>query len=115
MTVVVEEHAALGIGELPTPPPPVSFGPTWAINPTWTPGSSQHKYVLPERTLGWQIQAWVEGVPELGVPAHLNALDDTDEWGKPLPFRFTSEQLRFVLWMYAVDENGRFIFREIVL
>jgi hypothetical protein len=115
MTALVEEHAALGIGELPTPPPPVSLGPTWAINPAWTPGSSTFKYILPERTLGWQIQAWVEGIPELGVPGNINSLDDTDEWGQPLPFRFTGEQLRFVLWMYAVDEHGRFIFRDIVL
>lgn len=115
MTAVAEERTALGIGELPTPPPPVSLGPTWAINPSWTPGTPGTKYVLPEHTLGWQIQAWVEGVPELGIPANINSLDDTDEYGVPLPFRFTQEQLRFVLWMYAVDEDGRFVFRDIVL
>lgn len=116
MTAIVEEHTALGIGELPVPPPPVSFGPTWAMNPGWTPGMPlSQKYALPERTLGWQIQAWVEGVPELGIVGNINSLDDTDEWGHPLPFRFTQEQLRFVLWMYAVDETGRFVFREIVL
>ena len=115
MTAVVEEHAALGIGELPTPPAPVAIGPTWAVNPGWTPGSEGYKYALPERTLGWQIQAWIEGIPELGVPAHLNSLDDTDEWGAPLAFSLTQEQLRFILWMYAVDEHGKFIFRDIVL
>lgn len=112
----LQDSPALGIGELPTPPPPVSYGPTWAMTPGWVPGMPlSKKYVLPERTLGWQIQAWVEGIPELGVPGHINSLDDTDEWGRPLPFRFTHEQLRFVLWMYAVDERGRFVFRDIVL
>jgi hypothetical protein len=116
MTAVAVAPTALGLNELPTPPSPVSFGPTWAINPTWRPGDSPGKqYILPERTLGWQIQAWVEGVPELGIVGNINSLDDTDEWGRPLPFRFTREQLRFVLWMYAVDEHGRFVFRDIVL
>lgn len=115
MSTAVAERSALGVGELPTPPDPVSFGPTWAINPTWTPDSSDYKFILPERTLGWQIQAWIEGIPAFGVPGNLNALDDTDEWGDPLPFRLTGEQLRFILWMYAVDEHGKFIFRDIVL
>lgn len=110
----VTSHLALGIGELPTPPDPVHYGPTWEINSDWTPGSTAYKYLLPETTLGWEIQAWVEGVPELGIPANILS-DDTDEHGVPLPFRFTQEQLRFVLWMYAVDERGRFVFRDIVL
>lgn len=118
MTAIAEApHAALGIGELPTPPPPVSFGPTWAINPAWVPDdpTSGYQFALPEFTLGWQIQAWVEGIPEFGVAGHLHALDETDEYGAPVPFRLTSEQLRFILWMYAVNEDGRFIFRNIVL
>src|SRR5690348_2730254 len=31
------------------------------------------------------------------------------------PWRFTPEQLRFVLWWYAVDEDGRFVYRTGVL
>lgn len=31
------------------------------------------------------------------------------------PWKFTDEQLRFVLWWYAVDENGDFIYRTGVL
>jgi hypothetical protein len=116
MSTAVEEHRPLGIGELPVPPEPVSHGPTWAMNPGWTPGMpTSEKYGLPELTLGWQIQAWIEGIPELGVPGHLNSLDDVDEWGQPLPMRMTDEQLRFILWMYAVDEHGKFVFRNIVL
>lgn len=114
MTAVVEDHRALGVEELPVPPPPIGIGPTWAVNPNWTPGSQEYKYILPERTLGWQIQAWVEGVPELGIPNHINDLEETDDYGNPLPFHFSEEQLRFVLWMYAIDEEGRFPFRDIV-
>ncbi len=61
---------------------------------------AEERYILPERTLGWHIRAWTED----------NLLDD--EGG---PFRFSPEQLRFVLWMYAVDSTGRFIVRDNVL
>lgn len=108
-------QAELGINELPTPPAAISIGPTWAVNPAWDGSDdSVYRYILPERTIGWQVQAWVEGVPELGAKAHLLS-DEVDEDGNPLPFRFTHEQLRFVLWMYAVDEHGRFLYRDTVL
>jgi hypothetical protein len=72
---------------------PTFLGPTWKRNPD---GS----WLLPTRTLGWQIAGWAA------------------EWllgedGKP--WKFTKEQLRFILWWYAVDENGRFIARTGVL
>jgi hypothetical protein len=114
---IVAEHTALGVGELPEPPPAVSFGPTWRINPDWTPGSTAYKYALPEATLGWQVQAWVEGIPGV-APANILS-DDVDDEGNRLPFKLTDEQLRFILWMYAISpdpaQHGRFIFREIVL
>ena len=56
--------------------------------------------MLPELTLGWQILAWIEA----------NLLDD--EGG---PFKPTREQSRFILWWYAIDENGRFTYREGIL
>lgn len=118
MSSAVLEGPALGIGELPAPPEAISFGPTWAVNPAWTEGSDIYKYVLPERTIGWQIQAWVEGIdrPDLGIHIEANLMsDEVDEHGRPTPFRFTQEQLRFVLWMYAVDEYGRFLYRDTVL
>lgn len=105
----------LGLNELPTPPKAISYGPTWAVNPAWDESDgSVYKYVLPEHTVGWQIQAWVEGIPELDVPANLLS-DEMDNEGNRLPFRFSGEQLRFVLWMYAVDDEGRFIYRDTVL
>ena len=71
---------------------PVRIGPTWR-----TDGD---RWALPERTLGWQMLAWC------GV--WLQA-------GKDEPWTFTDEQARFLLWWYATDEHGRFLFRDGVL
>ncbi|WP_254407329.1 terminase [Streptomyces sp. GMY02] len=57
-------------------------------------------WILPEHTLGWQIAGWC---------AEFLKAEDGGPW------RFTREQMRFVLWWYAVDENGRFIYRKGVL
>lgn len=69
------------------------------IGPTWKRGEDG-KFVLPERTLGWQILrwigAWLQG-PQGG------------------PFVPTKEQARFILWWYAVDEHGRFLYEDGVL
>jgi hypothetical protein len=71
----------------------IFIGPTWAKN-------EDGSWLLPERTLGWQIAMW--------CTTWLRGMD-----GKP--WKFTPEQLRFVLWWYAVDENGRFTYRTGVL
>lgn len=47
---------------------------------------------LPEHSLGWEILAWV--AKWLKQPNGVNA-------GKP--FRFTKEQAKFILWLYAVE------------
>jgi hypothetical protein len=72
---------------------PDFIGPTWATNPD---GS----WCLPERTLGWQIAGWCSKYL-LGKEGE--------------PWKFTREQLRFVLWWYAVDEHGQFVYRTGVL
>ncbi|WP_229398191.1 hypothetical protein [Micromonospora okii] len=56
------------------------------------------------KTLGWGVVEWVEAW--LLQP-------DGDEAGEP--YRLTREQLNFVLWFYAVDDRGRFIYRRAVL
>lgn len=79
-----------------TPPPtelvwePVRIGPTWQWDGGW---------LLPEATLGWEFMAWC------GL------------WlrGKKGPWQFTPEQARFLLWFFAVDESGRFLFHSSVL
>lgn len=97
---------------------PFSLGPTWDRNPFWKGPRDPNGYILPELTLGWQVLAWIEGIagPDgtMVVPNNLLA-DETDDDDKPLPFKLTAEQKRFILWFYAIDETGRFLYREIVL
>lgn len=85
---------------------PFSMGPTWDRNPFWQGPRDPQGYILPEYTLGWQVLDWIK--------ANLLA-DETDENNNPLPFDLTDEQKRFILWFYAVDESGRFLYREVVL
>ena len=55
-------------------------------------------------SLGWAIADWIEGY--LLQP-------DGDTAGEP--FALTEEQLRFLLWLYAVDADGRFVYRRAIL
>ena len=70
------------------------------LGPTWE--ASGDDWYLPERTLGWELAAWASEF--LANP------NDPE-----LPWEFTMEQLRFLLWWYAVDERGRFSYRRGVL
>lgn len=72
---------------------PTYIGPTWKCDPLG-------KWLLPERTLGWEIAGWC---------AKYMLAEDGGPW------KFTKEQLRFVLWWYAVDHTGRFVYRKGVL
>lgn len=56
------------------------------------------------KTLGWGVIAWAESY--LLQP-------DGDEAGEP--FTFTGEQINFVLWYYALDAGGKFVYRRAVL
>lgn len=69
---------------------PVKIGPTWQWDNGW---------VLPERTLGWEVLAWC------------------GQWlqGKKGPWQFTPEQTRFVLWFFALDDDAQFRFHSAVL
>lgn len=72
---------------------PNCLGPSWQRTP-------EGGWLLPKHTLGWQIIAW--------AAKNLRS----DEGG---PWRFTPEQMRLLLWIYAVDEDGMFVYRDIVL
>lgn len=63
------------------------------------------RFVLPEFTLGWQILKWISE----------NLLSDESSDDEIIYFEPTDEQKRFILWWYAVDEMGQFIYREGVL
>jgi hypothetical protein len=71
---------------------PTAIGPTWHRDGDF--------WALPERSLGWLMLAW--------CGAFLQA-------GRDEPWIFTDEQARFLLWWYAVDESGRFLYRDGVL
>lgn len=94
------------------------LGPVWEPNPDWDGVSwlGKHgRYLLPELTLGYQAIAWAQGYPDSPdyKGPRLLAPDSTED--EPLPFMLTFEQYRFVLWWYAIDENGYFLFRRGVL
>lgn len=57
--------------------------------------------MVPPRSLGLQVLAW--------TARYLRQPDGPDTGG---PWRYTREQLRFVMWWYAVDERGRFVYRR---
>lgn len=59
---------------------------------------------LPDLTLGYEVALWIED--NCAVP-------DGDDAGQP--FRLTDEQLRFVLWFYALKPDGSFRFRRALL
>ena len=70
---------------------PVKVGPTWQWDNGWK---------LPDRTLGWNVLAWC-------------AVWLRDKYGNP--WIFTPEQARFILWFYALDERGDFLYHSAVL
>lgn len=59
---------------------------------------------LPKRTLGWDILDW--GSTFLAQPDGANK---GDTWS------YTKEQAKFILWFYALDEKGRFLYRRALL
>ncbi|MFF3017106.1 terminase [Streptomyces sp. NPDC057939] len=77
---------------------PEFHGPTWQKD-------AFGQWALPERTLGWQVAGW--------CAEYLNGEGSTDE--QRVPWKFTREQLRFLLWWYAIDEDGEFVYRTGVL
>lgn len=59
---------------------------------------------LPEHTLGWQILQWCSQM--LAQPDGINQGE---------PWEFTNEQAMFILWFYAIDEYGKFVYRNAVI
>lgn len=79
------------------PAPPHVIGPTWQKT---VDGS----FALPARTLGWEVLEWM--LRYITSPGGENAGG---------PFIPTREQARFILWWYAVDEDGNFAYQDGVL
>lgn len=76
------------------------FSPNY-IGPTWK-RDEDGEFLLPERTLGWAIAEWCAD--------WLRSLEEGA--GEDEPLFLTLEQLRFLLWWYALDENGKFAYRQ---
>lgn len=71
----------------------------WALGPTWRRDESG--WVLPRWSIGWDVIDW----------ASANLIQpDGERAGEA--WEFTAEQMRFLLWWYAVDERGRFVYRD---
>lgn len=77
--------------------------PSYITGPTWQRTKSGHWY-LPKLTLGWAVLAWM-----------ITYLRQTGGKNAGQEFVPTKEQQRFILWWYAVDETGRFVYRSGVL
>ncbi|GAA0455741.1 hypothetical protein GCM10009544_18090 [Streptomyces stramineus] len=58
----------------------------------------------PTRSLGYGIIRWCQ---------RYILQPDGENAGQP--WRFSPEQLRFVLWLYAIDERGRWLYRSAAL
>lgn len=71
---------------------------------------------LPERTLGFEVAAWIEGKwPDReGRRAPFGGLVQPNGPDARKPFRLRDRQLRFLAWWYAVDEDGRWLFNHAV-
>lgn len=97
------------------PAPPHIVGPSWRR-------TMDGNWFLPEKTLGWGVLAWMsEYVNTPGGhddPQRLRLLIDMSEAGIPVNenmFIPTDEQVRLILWWYAVDDNGNYVYREGVI
>jgi hypothetical protein len=63
----------------------------------------------PKFTLGWQVAAWMEGQ----LPAaQFGGLIQPNGPRAGKVFELTRDQLRFLLWWYAVDDEGRWLFNH---
>lgn len=76
------------------PSPPHIVGPTWQI-------TEDGGWYLPKKTLGWGVLNW--WFEYVNTPGGENAGS---------PFIPTFEQARFILWWYAVDDDGNYTYRE---
>lgn len=79
------------------PPPPHIVGPTWQ---RYEHGG----FYLPDWSLGWTVINWL--AENVRMPGGEHAGE---------PFIPTLEQARFIVWWYALDEDGTNVYRSGVL
>lgn len=71
----------------------VTLGPTWERD-------AFGRFVEPEFTLGWHVLEWC---------SQWLCRPDGEPW------QFTNEQVRFLLWFYAIDEHGQWLSHDVIL
>ena len=81
------------------PNPPHIAGPTWQT--ILNDETNDVFWNLPEYSLGWGVLDWLSEY--VLQPSGPRARE---------PFEPTDEQARFILWWYAVDRTGKFIYRS---
>lgn len=103
------------MGDQLAPAPPHFVGPSWrkTLDGNW---------YLPEKTLGWDVLAWISDYVNTpgghDDPDRLRLLIEMSEAGIPVNenmFVPTDEQVRLILWWYAVDDRGQYVYREGVI
>lgn len=83
----------------PAPPPSRWTWPPTYLGPTWQRTPEGH-WLLPELTLGWAALGWSARTLQL----------------RPgVPWRYTLEQARWLLWWMSIDDRGAFLYRDGVL
>lgn len=75
---------------------PECIGPTWLADP-----EDPERWFLPEFSIGRAVIVWCS--------YWLNGVGKSKRW------TFTPEQARFIMWFYAVDRTGAWLYREAVL
>lgn len=76
---------------------PVVYGPTFTKD-------EEGKYVIPDSSIGYYIINWI----------HNNLIQpDGENAGEPV--RLTPEQMRFILWVYALDDEDRFLYNDLTM
>ena len=88
------------------------------VGPTWR-RTVDGEWFLPERTLGWGVLAWMSDYVNTpgghDDPVRLRLLIEMSEAGISFNdnmFVPTNEQVRLLLWWYAVDGKGSYAYRE---
>ena len=70
--------------------PPSDLGPVWAKD-------SFGQWLMPEYTIGWDVITWAE-------------MNLSSPMGDGTKLRITPEQMRIILWHYAVTEDGNWAY-----
>lgn len=74
--------------------------PSHIVGPTWRK-TVDGKWWLPEKTLGWNILNWLADFVKTPGSGQVGDL-----------FLPTLEQARFILWWYAVNDDGSYYYRN---